>query len=159
VAQIHAVDPDVVVHEIRTMPDRLYASLARQRFAMSLLGSFSVFAMMLAAIGVYGVISYLVSQNTHEIGIRIALGAPTAGVLGMVVRQGLTLAGIGIFAGIIGAMALTRLMASLLFGVSALDFGTFVSVPSILALVALAATVIPATRVLRVAPSVALRQD
>ena len=159
VAQIHAVDPDVVVHEIRTMPDRLYASLARQRFAMSLLGSFSVFAMMLAAIGVYGVISYLVSQNTNEIGIRIALGAQTAGVLGMVVRQGLTLAGIGIFAGIIGAMALTRVMASLLFGVSALDFGTFVSVPSILALVALAATVIPATRVLRVAPSVALRQD
>jgi ABC-type antimicrobial peptide transport system permease subunit len=141
------------------MQERLYGSLARQRFAMALLGSFSIFAMLLAAIGVYGVVSYLVSQNTHEIGIRIALGAQTAGILGMVVRQGLTLAGVGMFAGVIGATALTRVMASLLFGVSPLDFGTFFSVPCILALVALAATVIPATRALRVDPAIALRQD
>ena len=159
VEQIHAVDPNVVVHEIRTMEERLHMSLARQRFSMMLLGSFAVFAMLLAAIGVYGVISYLVSQNTREIGVRVALGARTSSVLKMIVQQGLTLACIGIAAGLIGAMALTRVMTSLLFGVSPLDAITFVSVAAILTLVALGATVIPASRVIRLDPAVALRHD
>ena len=159
VAQIHAVDPNVVVYEVRTMQERLYASLARQRFAMTLLSSFALFAMLLAAMGVYGVVSYLVSQNTHEISIRLTLGAQTSTVLGMVVQQGLTLAGAGIVAGLIGAIALTRVMTSLLFGVSALDAITYISVVLILALVALGATVIPASRVIRVDPAVALHQE
>ena len=159
VAQIHAVDPNVVVYEVRTMQERLYASLARQRFAMTLLSSFALFAMLLAAMGVYGVVSYLVSQNTHEISIRLTLGAQTSSVLGMVVQQGLTLAGAGIVAGLIGAIALTRVMTSLLFGVSALDAITYISVVLILALAALGATVIPASRVIRVDPAVALHQE
>jgi putative ABC transport system permease protein len=122
-AEIHAVDPNVVVYEVRTMQERLYASLARPRFATALLGSFAMFAMLLAAIGVYGVVSYLVTQNTHEIGIRLALGAGTAGVMGMVIRQGLSLAGLGIAGGLIGAVALTRVMTSLFYLGSARSTG------------------------------------
>src|SRR5262249_31059979 len=156
VAQIHAVDPNVVVYQIRTMQERLHASLARQRFASTLLGSFAVFAVVLAAIGVYGVVSYLVTQNTHEIGIRVALGAGTGTVIGMVMRQGFGLAAIGIVVGLTGALAFTRVMSSLLFGVSAVDWVTFTSVSLILAVVSLAATVVPASRVTRVDPAVAL---
>jgi putative ABC transport system permease protein len=159
VAQIHKVDPNVVVYDIRTMQERLHASLARQRFASTLLASFAVFAILLAAIGVYGVISYLVTQNTHEIGIRVALGAGAGRVMAMVVKQGLGLVGTGILTGLIGAVAFTRVMASLLFGVTALDGLTFASVVLILTVVALAATIIPASRVTRVDPAVALRQD
>src|SRR5215831_16953339 len=108
VAQIHKVDPNVVVYDIRTMQERLQASLARQRFAGTLLASFAVFAMLLAAIGVYGVVSYLVTQHTHEIGIRVALGAGAGSVMTMVVKQGFGLAVGGIIAGLIGAVALTR---------------------------------------------------
>ena len=159
VAQIHAVDPDVVVYDIHSMQDRLYASLARRRFAGALLGSFAIFAMLLAAIGVYGVIAYMVSQNMHEIGIRMALGARSGSIVGMVLRQGLSLTGAGIVAGLVGAVALTRLMASLLFGVSAVDWITFSTVTLLLALVALGASVIPATRAIKIDPTVALRSD
>ncbi len=141
------------------MQERLYASLARRRFAMTLLGSFAMFAMLLAAIGVYGVMSHLVNQSTDEIGIRLALGSPRRRVLGMIVRQGLTLAGVGIIGGVIGAVALTRVMASLLSGVGALDAVTFASVGLILATVTLIAVVIPAARAIRLDPAVALRQD
>ncbi|HLW76132.1 MAG TPA: FtsX-like permease family protein, partial [Bryobacteraceae bacterium] len=109
--------------------------------------------------GVYGVMSYLVAQNTHEIGIRVALGAESSSILGMVVKQGLSLAGVGIAAGLVGAAALTRVMASLLFGVSALDWITFGSVALMLGMVALCATVIPATRAMTIDPTVALRDD
>ena len=158
-AQIHAVDPNVVVYEVRTMQERLYASLARQRFASALLGAFAVFALILAAVGVYGVISYLVSQNAHEIGIRVALGASSGSILGIVVRQGMSLAGLGIAAGLTGALALTRLMGSLLFGVSALDWITFGSVVAALAAIAFGATVVPALRAMNVDPTVALRSE
>ena len=158
-ASVHAVEPTAVVYDANTMDDRLYRSLARQRFASALLGSFAVFAMVLAGVGVYGVISYLVAQNTHEIGIRAALGARWGNILAMVVKQGLSLAGAGIFTGLIGALALTRVMASLLFGVSALDWVTFSSVALLLAPVAFAATVIPAFRAIRIDPTVALRED
>jgi predicted permease len=159
IAQIHAIDPNVVVYEVRTMQDRLYSSLARQRFASALLGSFAIFAMILASIGVYGVMSHLVTQSTHEIGIRVALGAQSGTILGMVARQGLSLAGVGILAGLIGAAALTRVMSSLLFGVSTLDWVTFSSVALILAVVASCAIVIPAARAMKIDPTVALRED
>ena len=159
VSEIHAVDPDVVVYGIRTMQERLYDSLARQRFASTMLGAFAVFALLLAAIGLYGVMSYLVTQSTRDIGVLVALGARPGNILRLVVRQGMELAGIGIVAGLAAAAALTRVMASLLFGVSATDVATFAAVPALLAAVALAATAIPAWRATRVDPMVALREE
>ena len=159
VREIHAVDPNVVVYDVRTMQDRLHDSLARQRFATTMLGAFAAFALLLAAVGVYGVMSYLVSQSTHDIGVRIALGARPGNILGLVVRQGMDLAAIGIVGGLIGALALTRVMASLLFGVTATDAVTFSAVAVILAVVAFAATVIPARRAIAVDPMVALREE
>jgi predicted permease len=159
VREIHAVDPDVVVYGIRTMQDRLYDSLARQRFSSTLLGAFAAFALVLAAVGIYGVMSYLVTQSTHDIGVRVALGAQPGNIVGLVVRQGMELAAIGILVGLAGAAALTRVMASLLFGVSATDGFTFGAVAALLAAVAFVATVIPARRATRVDPMVALREE
>jgi predicted permease len=157
--EIHAVDPKVLVYEIRTMKDRLYGSLARQRFASTMLGAFAGFALLLAAVGVYGVISYLVSQSTHDIGVRVALGARPENIVGLVLRQGMTLTLAGLCAGLAGAAALTRLMADLLFGVSAIDLPTFASVSAILAGAAFAAAYIPANRATKVDPMVALREE
>jgi predicted permease len=157
--EIHAVDPAVVIYGVRTMNDRLHDSLARQRFSSTMLGAFASFALLLAAVGLYGVMSYLVTQSTHDIGILVALGARRANILALVVRQGMQLTLIGIFAGLIGAVALTRLIASLLFGVSATDFATFLTVPALLAVVAFAATVLPAWRASGVDPMVALREE
>jgi predicted permease len=157
--EIRAVDPDVAVYGVRTMEDRLADSLARQRFSGAMLGVFALFALLLAAVGVYGVVSHLVAQSTHDIGVRMALGARPAAILGLVVRQGMGLAVVGILAGLAGATALTRVMASLLFGVSVTDPVTFGVVPAILAAVAFAATVIPARRATRVDPIAALRAE
>jgi predicted permease len=159
VREIHAVDPNAVVYEVRSMQDRLHDSLARQRFSTLMLGAFAAFALLLAAVGVYGVMSYLVSQSTRDIGVRVALGAQPGNILGLVVRQSMELAAIGIAAGLIGALVLTRAMASLLFGVTATDAVTFSSVVVILGLVAFAATVIPARRATNVDPMVALRDE
>ncbi|HTA71997.1 MAG TPA: ABC transporter permease [Bryobacteraceae bacterium] len=159
VREIHTVDPNAVVYEVRTMQDRLHDSLARQRFATLMLGAFAALALLLGAVGVYGVMSYLVSQSTHDIGVRVALGARPGNILGLVVRQGMELAAIGIAAGLIGALVLTRAMASLLFGVTSTDAVTFSSVAVILGLVAFAATVIPARRATNVDPIVALRDE
>jgi predicted permease len=157
--EIHAVDPTVVVYGIRTMQERLYDSLARQRFASTLLSAFAAFALLLAAVGLYGVMSYLVTQSTRDIGVRVALGARPGDIIRMVVRQGMELLAVGILAGLAGAAALTRVMASLLFGVSATDAATFAAVPALLAAVAFAATIIPALRAIRVDPIVALREE
>ena len=159
VSEIHAVDPDVVVYGIQTMQDRLYDSLARQRFSSTMLGAFAVFALLLAAIGLYGVMSHLVTQGTHDIGVLVALGARPGNIIRLVVRQGMELAGIGIVVGLAAAAALTRVMSSLLFGVSATDVATFAAVPALLAAVAFAATAIPAWRATRVDPMVALREE
>jgi len=159
VREIHAVDPDVAVYGIRTMQDRLYDSLARQRFSSVMLGGFAAFALLLAAVGIYGVMSYLVTQGTHDIGLRMALGAQPGDILAMVVRQGMQLAAIGIGAGLAAAFVLTRVMASLLFGVSTTDAITFSAVTAVLAAVAFAATVIPARRATLVDPIVALREE
>src|SRR5215472_6445738 len=159
VGEIHAVDPNVVVYGIRTMQERLYDSLARQRFSSTMLGAFAVFALLLAAVGLYGVMSSLVSQSTRDIGVRIALGAQPGNIIGLVVRQGMELAGIGVALGLIGAAALTRVMASMLFGTSATDAVTFAAVPVLLNAVAFAATAIPAWRATHVDPMVALREE
>ncbi|HEV2417555.1 MAG TPA: ABC transporter permease [Terriglobia bacterium] len=157
--EIHAVDPNVVVYDIRTMRSLLHHSLARQRFATAMLGAFAAFAMLLAALGVYGVMSYLVSQGTHDIGVRIALGARPANILSLVVRQGMGLILAGILGGLIGALALTRVMAGLLFGVGATDAVSFSAAAVILALVAVVAILIPARRAIKVDPIVALRDE
>ena len=158
-SEIHSVEPIVAVYETRTMQDRWYDSLARQRFSSTMLAAFAAFAMLLAAVGLYGVMSYLVTQNTHDIGVLMALGARPGDILGLVLRQGMELAVIGIVAGLAGAFALTRVMASLLFGVSTMDAATFGAVPVLLAAVAFAATAIPAWRTTRVDPVVALREE
>jgi predicted permease len=156
---IHAVEPNAPVYAIDTMPNRIRDSLARQRFAMTMLTAFAGFAMLLGGIGIYGVMSYLVTQGTHDLGVRIALGASTGSILSMVVRQGMSLALLGIAAGLAGAFALTRVMSTLLFGVSATDALSFTAVPAFLAAVAFVASYIPAFRATRVDPLVALRDE
>jgi putative ABC transport system permease protein len=159
IGQIHAVDPDVVVYGIRTMQERLHDSLARQRFSSTMLGAFAVFALLLAAVGLYGVMSHLVTKSTHDIGVLVALGARPGNIIRLVVGQGMQLAGVGIAGGVVGAAALTHMMRSLLFGVSTTDVATFGTVPVLLTAVAFAATVIPAWRATRVDPMVALREE
>jgi putative ABC transport system permease protein len=156
---IHSIDPTVVVYGIRTMQDRLYDSLARERFSSTMLAAFAVFALILAAVGLYGVMSYLVTQSTRDIGVLVALGAHPSNIIGLVVRQGMELAAIGMFVGLAGAVALTRVMTSLLFGVSTTDAATFAAVVGLLTVVAFAATAIPAWRTTRVDPMVVLREE
>jgi predicted permease len=157
--EIHAIEPAGVLYSVRTMNDLLSTSLARPRFSSTMLSAFAVFALLLAAVGVYGVVSFLVSQCTREIGLRMALGARPANILQLVVRQGMELTVLGVAGGLAGAFVLTRLMTSLLFGVKATDAVTFATVVVILCVAALAATVIPAQRAMRVDPIVALRDE
>src|SRR5215469_5364996 len=124
-----------------------------------MLAAFAAFALLLAAVGLYGVMSYLVTHSTHDIGVLVALGARRENILALVVRQGMQLTLIGIFAGLAGAVALTRVIASLLFNVSTTDAATFLTVPALLALVAFAALAIPAWRASNVDPIVALRDE
>jgi predicted permease len=157
--QIHAADPSAAIFQMGTMQDLLARSLAQQQFATTMLSAFAVFGLVIAAIGVYGVMSYLVTQATHEIGIRIALGARTGTVLGMVVRQGLTLTLRGLCFGFVGAIAVAQMMSSLLFGVRPLDVVTFVWVTFLLLTCATLAIVVPAQRALHINPVEALRDD
>jgi predicted permease len=159
VQQVHAIDPDVPVYDIATMDQRLQDSVARQRFAMTMLAAFAGFALILAAIGLYGVLSFLVSQGTADIAIRMAMGAQRGRILAQVFREGMGLAVAGIVAGLAGGVVLTRLMAGLLFGVSPSDPATFAAVALLLGLVALAACYFPARRAMRVEPMAALRAE
>jgi putative ABC transport system permease protein len=154
-----AVGNDQPVYAVRTMDEIVSASIADRRFSMLLLGIFAGLALLLAAVGIYGVISYTVAQRTREIGIRMALGAGRADVLKVVVAQGMlpVLAGLGI--GLAASLGLTRLMAGMLYGVKAADPATFIGVGLLLAAVALLATLVPASRATRVAPVVALRHE
>ena len=157
--EIQGLDAELPVFDINTMDQRLYDSLARRRFSMLLLGVFAVFALILAAIGIYGVMSYWVNQRTHEIGIRMALGAQPRNILRLVIRQALFLVTLGIAIGVTGAFILTRVMSSLLFGISATDTLTFVVLPLLLGCIALLSSYIPARRAAKVDPMVALRHE
>jgi len=159
VRKIHDIDPTITVFDVQTMNARMSSSMARQRFSTLMLGSFAVFALILAVVGVYGVMSHLVAQGGHDIGVRMALGAERSAILRMVLRQGLELTVAGSVIGLLGAAVLTRVMATLLFGVSTTDAATFSAVPLALIGTAMVASYIPALRATRVDPAVALRDE
>jgi predicted permease len=158
-SELRSLDPDLPMYYVRTMEQRLDESLARRRFSMLLLGVFAGVALILATIGIYGVMAYLVNQGTREIGIRMALGATQGNILSLVVRHGMALALSGVTIGLVAAFLLTRLIRSLLFGVQATDPVTFAEIASLLVLVALLASYIPAHRAARVDPLTSLRCD
>jgi putative ABC transport system permease protein len=159
VQELHAMDPNQAVDAVQPLKHYIESSLAWRRSIVVLLGVFGIVALGLAAVGIYGVMSYGVSQRWHEIGIRMALGAQPRSVLGIVIFEGLRLVGIGVALGIAAAVAVTRLMSSLLFNVSTVDPLTFVGVTLLLTFVSLAACYIPARRAMRVDPMVALRYE
>jgi predicted permease len=156
---IQGADPQVPVGKVRTMEEVLAGSLGLQRFLMPLIGLFVALAIVLAAVGLYGVMSYLVAQRTHEIGVRMALGAAPLEVLGLVVGRGMLLASTGALVGVAGALALTRLLRNQLYGVQPTDVLTLTSVTGLLLLVALMACLVPARRATRVDPLIALRSE
>jgi predicted permease len=157
--QFLAIDSQLAVADIKTMDRLMEGATSGESFTMTLLGAFAALALVLAAIGIYGVVSYMVEQRTNEIGIRMALGARQSSVLAMVTRHGLVLASIGILGGLAGAFGLTRFLAKLLYGVKPVDPVTFASVAVALLLVAAMASVIPALRATRVDPVIALRSE
>ena len=156
---IGKINGEIVIFDTQTMESLVSDSLAARRFSMILLGIFAGLALILSCVGIYGVISYLAGQRTHEIGIRMAIGAQRKDVLRLILGQGAKMAFIGIAVGIAGSLALTHLMADLLFGVSAYDPITLAGVSCLLVLVALAACYIPARRAMRTDPNVALRYE
>ncbi|MGH9396420.1 MAG: ADOP family duplicated permease [Terriglobia bacterium] len=156
---VQRIDKNQPLFDVTTMDEVIANSIAPRRFKMLLLGLFALLALALAAVGIYGVIAYFCSQRTHEFGIRLALGAQRQDVLKLVIGQGLKLMLIGVGAGIIGALALTRFLSSLLYGVKATDPLTFIAVSLILAGVALLASYIPARRAMKIDPMVALRHE
>jgi putative ABC transport system permease protein len=157
--QVNRLDPDQPIANVRTMDERIARSLSGRRFNMVMLGLFAVLALTLAAVGIYGIVAYSVTERTHEIGVRLALGAQRRDVVAMVVRHGMimTVAGTGV--GLAAAFAVVRVMSGLLFGVSAADPVTFIAIPVLLLAVALAACYIPARRATRVDPMIALRTE
>jgi putative ABC transport system permease protein len=157
--EVLAVNRQQPIFNVRSLEQMMTDSISRQRFQMILVGIFAALALILAAIGLYGVISYSVSQRTGEIGIRMALGAQPRDVLKLIVGQGLILTVIGLALGLAGALALTRLMAGLLYGVSATDPLTFAAIALLLTSVALLASYIPARRAMKIDPLIALRHN
>ena len=157
--QISRVDPDQPVYQVKTMDEYLGESMAQRRLSTVLLGVFAALALILAALGVYGMMSYLVSQRTREIGVRMALGARQLDILKLVVRHGMWLSILGIAVGVAAALLLTRIMTSSLYGISASDPLTYLGISALLALIALLACLIPARRALKVDPIIALRYE
>jgi putative ABC transport system permease protein len=157
--EVQALDKDQPVYNVRTMDDVVANSLGTRRVSMQLFAVFACAALLLAALGIYGVMAYSVTQRTQEIGIRMALGAQKSDVLGLVIRQGMMLTVIGVAVGLAGAFGLTRLIANLLFGVAATDPMIFVAIPLLLLFVALIACYLPARRAARLDPTIALAQS
>jgi predicted permease len=156
---VRSMDPGLPVVRLRSMDAVFADSVSRQRFLSQLLAVFALVALTLAAIGTYGVLSYLVTERRREIGIRVALGATAGGIVRMVLRQGLTISGIGVIVGVLGALGFARLTRSLLFGVSPTDPATYAAVGAVIMLVALIACLVPAQRAMRVDPLEAIRND
>ena len=157
--QVKAVDKDLPVFGETTMEQVVGESVSRRRFAMQVVGAFGILALLLAAVGIYGVIAFSVTQRTREIGIRVALGANRQVILRWVLQQGVYLIIAGISAGLLGAFLLTRLIRTLLFGVGPTDVVTYIALSLLLTLVALIACYIPARRATKVDPLVALRYE
>ena len=158
-SEVRSMDPNIPIFDVKTMDQRLSESLARRRFAMLALGVFAGFALLLAVIGIYGVISYSVAQRTNELGIRLALGASQVDVLRLVLSAGFKLALIGIAVGVVLSFAVTRFLSSLLFGVRTTDLFTFSALSILLIVVSLLACYLPARRATKVDPLVALRYE
>jgi putative ABC transport system permease protein len=152
-------DPSVPISNVRTMEQILDGALGGQRFVMTLLTVFGLLALFLAVVGVYGVVSYAVSQRTHEIGLRMALGAKGSNVLTQVMREGLILALVGVGAGLAGSFALSRVFQSMVFGITPTDPITYGGVVIVLVVAAAGASLLPARRASRVSPMVALRDE
>jgi predicted permease len=157
--QIQSVDPELPVYRAETLDDVLSSSLSVRRFSMQMVAAFAATALLLAALGIYGTISYLVNEQRREFAIRLALGAQRGQILKMVLRRGLVLAAVGAVLGVAGALIVSHLMAGLLFGVSPNDLLTFVAVSLVLTLVALAASCIPALRAMRLDPITMLHTE
>jgi putative ABC transport system permease protein len=157
--QVKSIDRDQPVYNIRTMDEIRSDSVSTERLNLALLSIFAGLALVLAIVGIYGVMSYSVTQRTHEIGIRMAIGAKPVDVFRMVIGQGMMLALIGVACGLLGAFGLTRLMASMLFGVEPTDPVTFASIAILLTAVALVACYLPSRRATKVDPMVSLRYE
>jgi putative ABC transport system permease protein len=158
-SEIQALDPNLSVLDVETMSERVNQSLQGERTQATLLGAAGVIALLLASLGLYGVMSYMVAQRTREIGIRMALGASRGNVLGLVLKQGMTLVSVGVVIGLGAAFGLTRLVASSLFGITAIDPLTFAGTSLVLVLVSLVASYLPARRATKVDPIIALRYE
>ena len=156
---LRELDPDAPAYQVQSFEQVVWRSLWRQRMPGQVLGVFAIMAIGLAAVGIYGVISYAVAQRTRELGVRMALGASRAQVALLVLRQGARLAVFGVAIGLAGALLLTRLVHGLLYGVAATDPLTFVGVPIVLTGIALVASLVPARRATRVDPVVAMKAD
>jgi predicted permease len=157
--QIEAIDPSQAIFNVRPLDSFLSDSIAERRFSAAMLLAFAFLALVTASAGIYGLIEFTVTQRTHEIGIRIALGANGRNILKLIMGQGMTLVALGLAAGLTAAMVITRLISSLLFGVTALDPLTFISVALLVSGVALLACFIPASRALKVDPIFSLRAE
>jgi predicted permease len=157
--EVRGLDPDLPVYGMRTMKDRVDESVSRRRFSMLLLSLFAGLALVLGIVGTYGVMAYQVSQGTRELGIRLALGAAPGRVLAFVLRRGMAIALPGVALGVVGALALSRLLRSMLFGIETTDPLTFLVVPAVLVLAALGASYMPARRAARIDPCVSLRSE
>jgi putative ABC transport system permease protein len=158
-SEISRVDPDLAIFDVHSMSERIDLSLSSRRTSMLLANAFGGIALFLATLGIYGVLAYLVTQRTREIGIRVALGGTPPTILRLILREGLQLVGVGLVLGLIAAASLQKAMASQIYGVRALDPVVLLSVMLVLGVVALAACAIPARRAMRVDPMVALRSE
>ena len=156
---MHRIDPELAVANIRTVHELVEANVAADRFRTTLLAVFAALALVLAAVGIYGVMSYAVGRRSREIGIRLALGARAGAIHRLVLGEGLVVAGIGIALGLLASAALTHAVSTLLFEVSATDAATFIAVPALLLAIAALACFVPARRAARVDPSVTMRAD